>query len=174
MTGSKQERNTDRQRDHIIGQRMAWQQARRGAQRPHGGNGNESNGEETEKIKCGTAWQASNRKGGWHNESAGEPNGGLCKHGNERDKNCSNQTADPQVRHKCVRIYGTQLQLGKSEFIDESSIMVSRRRKRDTLRFSSPARPNQPAVQAQIPTICKETIDRSTRVGQMVLLALLM
>ena len=36
-----------------------------------------------------------------------------------RDKNCSNRS---QVWHKCVRIYGTQLQLGESEFIGKSSI----------------------------------------------------
>jgi hypothetical protein len=58
---------------------------------------------------------------------------GLHKHGNKRDQNCSNRTADPQVRRKCLRIYGAQFQLDKSEFIDKSSFMVSRRRKGDAL-----------------------------------------
>ena len=39
---------------------------------------------------------------------------GLHKHENKRDQNCSNRTADLQVRRKWLRIYGAQLQLDKS------------------------------------------------------------
>jgi hypothetical protein len=63
--------------------------------------------------------------------------GGLCKHGIKRDKNSGNRTVKSLLQHKYLRINGTQLQLDESEFISKSSIMVSRRRKRDVLHLSS-------------------------------------
>jgi hypothetical protein len=46
-----------------------------GSQGSHRSNGNESYGEETNKIQCGTAQRDTNRKGRWHHESASKPNG---------------------------------------------------------------------------------------------------
>ncbi len=74
---------------------------------------------------------------GRHHESFSQPNGWLCKYGNERDKKSSNGMAHLQVRHKHLCIYGTQLQLVGGKLIGKSSIMVPRRREGITLGYRS-------------------------------------
>jgi hypothetical protein len=91
-----------------------------------------------------------------------------------------------QIHHKPLSFHGTKILLVESEFISKLGIMVHQGGKGDDVShiaqhpreeqatWQTSTRWHMNAMQTRLPTVCKETLGRSKRTGQMMLAVVLL
>ncbi len=106
---------------------------------PPGDNrdGNQGNGEKTEKVQHGAIRRNTIGMGRWNNADSGVPNGGVCQCRSKGDKDSIHRKTDTKIQHQPVPFYGIEIQLDQSEFFSKSGLVVLQRRKRNMLLHGS-------------------------------------